>query len=82
MSTKSYIHFSYKIPSMYMYLLFQELIPEFFCLPEMFTNMNGYKVLQHVYVAITFVDEIQKFPVTQFTSLAICQAVNMVARWL
>ena len=27
-----------------MYLLPQELIPEFFCLPEMFTNMNGYKV--------------------------------------
>ena len=49
MSTKSYIHFSYKIScTMYMYLLFQELIPEFFCLPEMFTNMNGYKVLQHV----------------------------------
>ncbi len=22
----------------------QELIPEFFCLPEMFTNMNGYKL--------------------------------------
>ena len=27
---------------------FQELIPEFFCLPEMFTNMNGYKVGQNV----------------------------------
>ena len=24
--------------------IFQELIPEFFCLPEMFTNMNGYKL--------------------------------------
>ena len=23
---------------------FQELIPEFFCLPEMFVNMNGYKL--------------------------------------
>jgi hypothetical protein len=26
---------------------FQELIPEFFCLPEMFVNMNGFK-LGHV----------------------------------
>ena len=25
-------------------LSFQELIPEFFCLPEMFVNMNGYKL--------------------------------------
>ena len=25
---------------------FQELIPEFFCLPEMFVNMNGYKLGQ------------------------------------
>ena len=27
-----------------MYFFLQELIPEFFCLPEMFTNMNGYKL--------------------------------------
>jgi hypothetical protein len=27
-------------------LLFQELIPEFFCLPEMFVNMNGFKLGQ------------------------------------
>ena len=27
-----------------MVLSFQELIPEFFCLPEMFVNMNGYKL--------------------------------------
>ena len=51
-------------------VLFQELIPEFFCLPEMFTNMNGYKVQN----TITFVDKvisllkIQKLPVTQFNS--------------